>query len=192
VIKCLLEHMAEPNFGQDCKAELETREEMMKSDYRYDGGVATGCKSDIQALCAEQASQLRGNATVLKCLVENFKQTGESCQMELSRAVRLALWNFKAGAGLTDVCDNDVAQQCPKVREGCMCFLTLRAAWCAPRSLACACWSWAELHPAPNAPAVEWAGQAVAAACYSLLAAQEHGMVQSGQLLFDSVHGPRG
>ncbi len=34
VIKCLLENMAQPNFGEDCKNELQEREHVMQSDYR--------------------------------------------------------------------------------------------------------------------------------------------------------------
>jgi Golgi apparatus protein 1 len=34
VIKCLMENMAQPNFGEDCKNELQEREDVMKSDYR--------------------------------------------------------------------------------------------------------------------------------------------------------------
>lgn len=53
VIKCLMEHMAKPNFGQECKAELEKREDAVKNDYRFDIGVSTSCKTDIDSLCAE-------------------------------------------------------------------------------------------------------------------------------------------
>ena len=44
VVKCLMENMAQPNFGEECKEELQKREEVMKSDYRYDIGVFTSCK----------------------------------------------------------------------------------------------------------------------------------------------------
>lgn len=44
---------------------------------RYDVGVLTGCKSDIDDYCREERMMLRGNATVLKCLVENFDKTSE-------------------------------------------------------------------------------------------------------------------
>ena len=39
-----MENMAQPNFGEECKEELQKREEVMKSDYRYDIGVFTSCK----------------------------------------------------------------------------------------------------------------------------------------------------
>jgi Golgi apparatus protein 1 len=29
-----MENMAQPNFGEDCKSELQEREDAMKSDYR--------------------------------------------------------------------------------------------------------------------------------------------------------------
>lgn len=34
VVKCLIENMAQPNFGEDCKEELQQRDEIMKSDIR--------------------------------------------------------------------------------------------------------------------------------------------------------------
>eukprot|EP00955_Chlamydomonas_euryale_P014467 155486-Chlamydomonas_euryale.AAC.3 len=34
VVKCLMENMAQPNFGEECSEELQKREEVMKSDYR--------------------------------------------------------------------------------------------------------------------------------------------------------------
>jgi hypothetical protein len=34
--------------------------------------------------------------------------------VELSRAVRFALWDYKAEAALTAVCDADVQKYCPK------------------------------------------------------------------------------
>lgn len=114
VIKCLMENMAQPNFGDECKQELEKREDLMKSDYRYDIGVFSSCGDDVETYCKDARSKLRGNATVLKCLVENFRQISEQCQTEMSRAVRLALWDYKAGAALTAACDNDVGKLCPK------------------------------------------------------------------------------
>eukprot|EP00195_Chlamydomonas_chlamydogama_P004977 CAMPEP_0202901334 /NCGR_PEP_ID=MMETSP1392-20130828/14194_1 /ASSEMBLY_ACC=CAM_ASM_000868 /TAXON_ID=225041 /ORGANISM="Chlamydomonas chlamydogama, Strain SAG 11-48b" /LENGTH=885 /DNA_ID=CAMNT_0049587883 /DNA_START=46 /DNA_END=2703 /DNA_ORIENTATION=- len=114
VIKCLMENMAQPNFGEECKEELQKREDVMKTDYRYDVGVFTNCQSDVEAFCKEAKTKLRGNATVLKCLVENFRQITEQCQTEMSRAVRLALWDYKPGAALTAACDKDVDTNCPR------------------------------------------------------------------------------
>ncbi len=51
VIKCLMENMAQPNFGEECKEELQKREDMMKSDYRLDVAVATSCESDVDTYC---------------------------------------------------------------------------------------------------------------------------------------------
>ena len=43
-MKCLMENMAQPNFGEECKEELQKREDVMKSDYRFDFGVASNCQ----------------------------------------------------------------------------------------------------------------------------------------------------
>jgi hypothetical protein len=37
VIKCLMESMAQPNFGEECRAELAKREKVVKNDYRCVG-----------------------------------------------------------------------------------------------------------------------------------------------------------
>ena len=43
---------------------------------RYDVGVLEHCGKDVDRLCADAKNRLHGNATVLKCLAENFAQTG--------------------------------------------------------------------------------------------------------------------
>ncbi len=78
---------------------------------------------DVETYCLEAKSKLRGNATVLRCLVDNFKAVSEQCQAEMSRAVRLALWDYKPGAALTAACDTDVDTRCPRVSSG--------VVWCA-------------------------------------------------------------
>lgn len=112
-----MENMAESNFGEECRAELQKREDAVKNDYRYDVGVLTNCGDDIEKLCADAKTKLRGNATVLKCLVDKFRDTADGCQSEMSRAVRFALWDYQQGAALTMVCDEDVDTFCPKVRD---------------------------------------------------------------------------
>uniref|UniRef100_A0A7R9V0N1 Golgi apparatus protein 1 n=1 Tax=Chlamydomonas euryale TaxID=1486919 RepID=A0A7R9V0N1_9CHLO len=113
VVQCLMENMAQPDFGQECLEELEKREDAVKNDYRMDVGVATNCEADVTTFCPDERSQLRGNATVLKCLVANFASLAEPCQAEMSRAVRVALWDYKPGAPLTQACDKDVSDKCP-------------------------------------------------------------------------------
>ncbi|KAG1672451.1 hypothetical protein FOA52_013237 [Chlamydomonas sp. UWO 241] len=114
VVQCLVENMAHPDFGQECLEELEKREDQVKNDYRMDVGVYANCESDVSAYCANERAMLRGNATVLKCLAANFKQLAEPCQAEMSRAVRVALWDYKPASALTADCDGDVAAKCPQ------------------------------------------------------------------------------
>lgn len=114
VVRCLVENMAQPNFGEECKIELRKREDAVKSDYRLDVGVFTNCQADVDRLCAAAKAKLRGNATVLLCLADNFVDTDDACQSEMSRAVRLALWDYRPATGLTQVCDQDVTAFCPK------------------------------------------------------------------------------
>eukprot|EP00884_Botryococcus_braunii_P009912 jgi/Botrbrau1/18922/Bobra.177_2s0076.1 len=115
VFKCLQESIAKPDFGQNCAQEVEKRATRMQEDYRLDYGIATKCESDVNNICASEKSKAHGNATVLKCLVAKYKEIAdEQCMQELSRAVRMALWDFKKGAALTGVCDVDVDKVCQK------------------------------------------------------------------------------
>lgn len=104
--------------AQSCTtAALHTTRGLCRGSFtcRYDFGVFTNCEGDVDVYCKEAKSKLRGNATVLKCLVENFKSLQDSCQIEMSRAVRIALWDYKPGAALTAACDVDVETVCPRV-----------------------------------------------------------------------------
>jgi hypothetical protein len=38
VITCLMEAMAQPNFGAECRAELQQRQSAVKNDYRWGVG----------------------------------------------------------------------------------------------------------------------------------------------------------
>lgn len=48
---------------------------------RYDIGVFTNCKADMNTYCKDARTQFRGNATVLKCLTDNFPNLADSCQV---------------------------------------------------------------------------------------------------------------
>lgn len=44
--------------------------------------------------------------------MRGYTSLNETCQREMSRAVRLALWDFQKGGALTGVCDADVGTVC--------------------------------------------------------------------------------
>lgn len=44
--------------------------------------------------------------------MRGYAGLNETCQREMSRAVRLALWDFQQGGALTGVCDADVGTVC--------------------------------------------------------------------------------
>ncbi|KAK9820440.1 hypothetical protein WJX72_010380 [[Myrmecia] bisecta] len=117
VFKCLQENLAKPDFGQQCKEQVEQREARMQEDYRLDYGVSSACKADVDQRCAAEKGKAHGNAEVLKCLVNNFSSISEGCQREMSRAVRMALWEYKKGGALTGMCDADVGSICGKATK---------------------------------------------------------------------------
>ena len=53
---------------------------------------------------ASLQGKAHGHAEVLKCLVRNYKGLNETCQTEMSRAVRMALWEYRKGMALTGLC----------------------------------------------------------------------------------------
>ncbi|BDA41257.1 probable Golgi apparatus protein 1 [Coccomyxa sp. Obi] len=110
VFQCLQQSLAQPDFGQACRAQVEERGQRMQEDYRLDYGVAEACEPDVVTYCSAEKGLAHGNAEVLKCLVKAYSKLADTCQREMSRAVRMALWEYKKGAALTGVCDADVAE----------------------------------------------------------------------------------
>jgi Cysteine rich repeat len=43
----------QPNFGQECLAQVGIREAAMQSDWHEDFGVASSCSEDIDILCKD-------------------------------------------------------------------------------------------------------------------------------------------
>ncbi len=112
-----MENLAKPDFGEVCKEQITMRSMTMQTDYRLDYGVSTQCAHDVERMCAAEQKKLHRNAVVFKCLIQNFKQASDMCQVELSRAVRLSLWDYRAGGALTGVCDADVNSLCSSVEK---------------------------------------------------------------------------
>lgn len=54
MFKCLQESLAQPDFGQACRALVEERGQRMQEDYRLDYGVAEACESDVTTFCASE------------------------------------------------------------------------------------------------------------------------------------------
>jgi hypothetical protein len=61
VMQCLVENMAKPNFGEECRAELKKREEAVKSDYRWavaSTSLQVGCLFSSHAMLLPMSSRL--------------------------------------------------------------------------------------------------------------------------------------
>jgi Golgi apparatus protein 1 len=114
VFKCLQENIAKPDFSTSCRGEVEKRQTRMQENWQLDYGVSHECLNEVNTICSEAKGRAHENAAVLLCLVKNFEQTGETCQNEMSRSVRMSLWAYKEGSHLTAACDQDVKSYCPK------------------------------------------------------------------------------
>ena len=58
MFKCLQESLAQPDFGQACRAQVEERGQRMQEDYRLDYGVAEACEPDVTTYCAAEKVQI--------------------------------------------------------------------------------------------------------------------------------------
>ena len=54
MFKCLQESLAQPDFGQACRTQVEERGQRMQEDYRLDYGVAEACEPDVTTYCAAE------------------------------------------------------------------------------------------------------------------------------------------
>lgn len=65
VFKCLQESLAQPDFGQACRGQVEERSLRMQEDYRLDYGVAEACEPDVATFCSAEKVRRLNEGTVL-------------------------------------------------------------------------------------------------------------------------------
>eukprot|EP00897_Mesotaenium_endlicherianum_P000593 jgi/Mesen1/10534/ME000083S10041 len=111
--KCLQTHLEDIGMGAACKGEVNLQEARHSSNYRLDVRVRKECEADLETVgCKNVDEGNEGHALVLRCMVSKFKKLSASCQTEVSYAVRMALWQYKEGAELTQSCDKNVKELC--------------------------------------------------------------------------------
>jgi len=112
--RCLQNNMGKVDFSDMCRRKLDDKQSRQQSYYKLDFGVRSACSKDVTKSCQAENSGDHGQAAVLKCLVSKIDQLeSPGCAKEVSRSVRMALWQFRKGAALTNVCDMDVETGCP-------------------------------------------------------------------------------
>ncbi len=114
MFRCLQNAVAQEAFSVACKARVADKQARSQLFYNLDYGVRTACAAEAAGMCAAAGRTGHGKANVLKCLVAGLggEQENKACQAEVGRALRMALWQYRQGAALTDVCDADVAAMC--------------------------------------------------------------------------------
>ncbi|KAL0026108.1 hypothetical protein WJX79_000228 [Trebouxia sp. C0005] len=112
VFGCLQENIAKSGFGVQCAQQVQDREALMQEDYRLDYGVASQCEADVNHYCSVEKGKAHGETQVIACLVSNYQSIVSDCQREVSRAVRMALWEYQPQLAVTKDCDEDVQQYC--------------------------------------------------------------------------------
>eukprot|EP00854_Cymbomonas_tetramitiformis_P013737 gene13737-16236_t len=117
MFRCLQSNMVKTDFSEKCKQQIEKKQGRMASNWKMDYGVAHNCKKDVESICRSEKGGHAG--AVLKCLAENHAMLGKpECSYEVSRAARMALWQYRKGAAMTQVCDDDVSAFCTKLPSG--------------------------------------------------------------------------
>jgi len=113
VFRCLQANLMESDFSDGCKSEVERQQSKMSANWKMDPGVAEKCKEDVNKVCAA-AKNSHGGGMVLKCLAENHDSLSSSdCQGEVARSTKMALWQYRKGAAMTEECDEDAQTLCP-------------------------------------------------------------------------------
>ena len=59
------------------------------------------CKSYLTLVFSSSQGQAHGETQVISCLVNNYQSIVADCQREVSRAVRMALWEYQPQLALT-------------------------------------------------------------------------------------------
>eukprot|EP00850_Spirogloea_muscicola_P014522 SM000105S13867 [mRNA] locus=s105:179263:185692:- [translate_table: standard] len=110
--KCLQANLEAVGMSAACKGEVNLQEARRASNYKLDVSLRKACEADATDHCLGVEKGQEGHAPVLRCFVQKFKELSGRCQTEVSYAVRMALWQYKKGASLTEACDADVERTC--------------------------------------------------------------------------------
>jgi Golgi apparatus protein 1 len=114
MFRCLQNNVGQADFSDACKRRVADKQARQQSMYNLDYGVRSSCAAEVSSLCADAKRGGHGKAPVLKCLAANVpSMANKACQAEVSRALRMALWQYRPNSALTDVCDADIAERCP-------------------------------------------------------------------------------
>ena len=65
MFKCLQENLAQPQYSQECKEQVEQRSQTMQEDYRLDYGVSSACEHDVDMVCFAEKVRCRGGMAPL-------------------------------------------------------------------------------------------------------------------------------
>lgn len=113
MFRCLQNNLGQVDFSEACKKRVSEKQTRQQAFYKLDYGVRSSCAAEVDTLCAKAKGEGHGQAAVLKCLANNIPSMSDrACQSEIGRALRMALWQYRSGAALTEACDADVEQFC--------------------------------------------------------------------------------
>lgn len=121
-IRCLQEHKDDPDFGKECRSQVQEYEAQASSDYRLNYRLAKACKADIGDLCSDVCSSDDGTmcgGTVLRCLTDKKEDIkSEACQKEVLYFEKMEVSNYNNDVILAAACKSDVEKLCANVEPG--------------------------------------------------------------------------
>ena len=121
--KCLYDSRRKDGFGDDCKAEIQSKITNAASDYRLDWKVKTKCLSDITAICPEEKkvadSSFFESGVVISCMKKSLgKIKDKTCRNEIVRVAGVQAEHISANKPAMNACSADITRFCPTVKKG--------------------------------------------------------------------------
>jgi len=117
VIRCLQDHMDDPNFPARCKQEVEQDLEASNHDWRLKFGISHTCQPEVEKLCPADARV--GAGAVLDCLHKNVQRIQQAmCKDEILRFAKSGASNIKFAPTVYAKCVDDVHTFCVDVKPG--------------------------------------------------------------------------
>ncbi|EFJ50973.1 hypothetical protein VOLCADRAFT_103617 [Volvox carteri f. nagariensis] len=121
-IRCLQDNKADPDFGVECRKQVQQYENEVSTDYRLNYRLKKECRDDIDSLCSSVCTADDGTicgGTVLRCLTERKEDIkSESCQREVLYFEKMEVSNFNNDVILAAACRNDVQKFCSTIEPG--------------------------------------------------------------------------
>jgi len=117
VYKCLLQHINEEMFGEECSRKLHERQNLMQENKKTNYALWHSCQPDFEKYkCAEKGLSEHGEASnLLLCLQEKVAEglsVSSNCRAEMRDVAVQIFNNYKISPIIVANCDHEINTQC--------------------------------------------------------------------------------